>query len=50
MLLFSEDREFAALEEIRDRIDSCDPAAMTPLEALNLLNELKAGLKKSGRD
>jgi DNA mismatch repair protein MutS len=50
MLLFSEDREFAALEEIRDRIESCDPAAMTPLEALNLLNELKTGLKKTGRD
>ena len=47
ILLFPEDREFAALEEIRDRIVSCDPAGMTPLEALNLLNELKAGLEKT---
>ncbi len=50
MLLFSEDREFAALEELRDRIESCDPASMTPLEALNLLDELKASLKKTGKD
>jgi len=49
-LLFPEDREFAALEEIKDRLESFDPAAMTPLEALNLLNEMKTGLKKAGRD
>jgi DNA mismatch repair protein MutS len=49
-LLFPEDREFAVLEEIKDRLESFDPAAMTPLEALNLLNEMKTGLKKAGRD
>ena len=49
-LLFPEDREFAALEEIKDRLESFDPAAMTPLEAFNLLNEMKTGLKKAGRD
>jgi DNA mismatch repair protein MutS len=49
-LLFPEDREFATLEEIKDRLESFDPAAMTPLEALNLLNEMKTGLKKAGRD
>jgi DNA mismatch repair protein MutS len=43
-LLFSEDRERAALEELRDRILACDIAGMTPLEALTFLGGLKDGL------
>jgi len=50
ILLFPEDREFAELENLRDRIEGCDVAAMTPLEALNFLNDLKGGIKKGGTD
>jgi DNA mismatch repair protein MutS len=42
-LLFMEDRERATLEELRDRILSCDIQGMTPLEALNFLGGLKDG-------
>jgi DNA mismatch repair protein MutS len=45
-LLFAQDREFAALEEMRDRIMGCDVAGLTPLEALNFLDDLKRGLGK----
>jgi DNA mismatch repair protein MutS len=43
-LLFAEDRERAALEELADRIRACDIQGMTPLEALNFLGGLKDGL------
>ena len=50
ILLFPEDREFAELENLRDRIERCDVTGMTPLEALNFLNDLKGGIKKGGTD
>ena len=43
-LLFAEDRERAALKELRDRIRNCDIQGMTPLEALIFLGGLKEGL------
>ena len=43
-LLFAEDRERAGLEELADRIRTCDIQGMTPLEALNFLGGLKDGL------
>jgi DNA mismatch repair protein MutS len=49
-LLFAQDREFAALEEMRDRIRGCDVAGLTPLEALNFLDDLKRGLGKGVGD
>jgi DNA mismatch repair protein MutS len=49
-LLFAEDRDLASLEEIRDRIEKCDVSGMTPVEALNFLDDLKKGIGRSGRD
>jgi DNA mismatch repair protein MutS len=45
-LLFKEDREREILNEIRDEITDADISGMTPLEALNKLNELKKKLNK----
>jgi DNA mismatch repair protein MutS len=41
-LLFAEDREAALLRELKDEIEALDLAALTPLEALNVLAGLKA--------
>jgi DNA mismatch repair protein MutS len=41
LLLFSEDREEAVLREIKEEIESCDLSHLTPLAALNFLNQLK---------
>ncbi len=49
-LLFAEDRTFAALEDMKARILDCEVAAMTPLEALTFLDDLKRGLEKAEGD
>jgi DNA mismatch repair protein MutS len=40
-LLFAEDRETALLRELKEQIEALDLAALTPLEALNVLAGLK---------
>jgi DNA mismatch repair protein MutS len=45
LLLFEEDREREKLESLREEIVKCDLNALTPLEALNLLEELQNKLK-----
>jgi len=40
MWLFGEDQRSAALEEVGEALAGLDTGAMTPLEALNLLNRL----------
>jgi DNA mismatch repair protein MutS len=45
LLLFQEDRERKTLEDLREEIAKCDLNALTPLEALNLLDKLKDKLK-----
>ena len=45
-LLFEEDREQAVLDDIKEEIENMDVSSLTPLDALNLLNELKKKLKK----
>ncbi len=45
LLLFREDREQEKLRELKEEIEGCNLSALTPLEALNFLNELKAKLK-----
>jgi len=47
LMLFREDREQERLREIRDEIEGCDISALTPIEALNLLNALKDKLRES---
>jgi DNA mismatch repair protein MutS len=44
LLLFAEDREAALLRELRAEIEGLDVAALTPLEALNILAGLKGRL------
>lgn len=46
LLLFQEDKELEKLREIRDRIEACDLSRLTPLAALNFLNELKSRLEE----
>ncbi len=46
LMLFKEDREQERLREIRDVIEGCDLSALTPLEALNFLNDLQARLRE----
>lgn len=50
ILLFKEEREQEKLREIKEELDSCDLSRLTPLEALNFLNELKEKLKEFGRE
>lgn len=47
LLLFQEDRDQEALEEILDELGKLDVNALQGLEALNLLNEWKERLKKN---
>ena len=44
LLLFEADKDQALLEDLRKEIDSMDISGLTPLEALNKLNEMKARL------
>jgi len=41
LLLFREDRDQEIMEDIKKALKTCDLSRMTPLEALNFLNELK---------
>lgn len=41
LLLFEEDKEFSRMRELKDKLSGLDISRLTPLEALNLLNELK---------
>jgi DNA mismatch repair protein MutS len=50
LLLFQEDLEREALEDIREEIMKCDLDALSPLEALNLLDKLKNKLKNNDRE
>jgi DNA mismatch repair protein MutS len=47
LLLFREEREQERLRAIRDELADCDISALTPLEALNFLNNLKDRLRES---
>ncbi len=46
LLLFREDKEQEKLREIRDKLLACDLTRLTPLAALNFLNELKEALEE----
>ncbi len=41
LLLFQDDRERETLENLREELARCDTNALTPLDALNLLDQLK---------
>jgi DNA mismatch repair protein MutS len=45
LMLFTEDREFALLKDLRSEIEGLDLLSLTPLEALNILGDLKDRLK-----
>jgi DNA mismatch repair protein MutS len=47
LLLFEEEREHERLRTLRDELEACDISALTPLEALNFLNELRDRLRES---
>lgn len=47
MLLFAIDKEYEFLREIKDQIQKVDLESMTPLEALNLLDEMQKKVKNS---
>lgn len=46
LLLFEEDQEREVLDGIREEIERCDLESLTPLAAMNLLNDLKERMKK----
>lgn len=45
ILLFEEDREREILDEVLEKIERCNLSSLTPLAALNFLNELKEKIK-----
>jgi len=47
LLLFKEDRERQMLDEILTEIEKCNLSSLTPLEALNLLNQFKEKIKNA---
>jgi DNA mismatch repair protein MutS len=47
LLLFAEERELEKWRELKDEIGDCDLSSLTPLDALNLLHELKKKVQKS---
>jgi len=49
LLLFEEDRKHAWLEEIKKEIKDFDISCITPLQALNFLNELKEKICKGDK-
>jgi DNA mismatch repair protein MutS len=50
MLLFAEDREIERWREFKDGLEEVDISSLTPLEALNLLSELKKKIEETGED
>jgi len=49
-LLFQEDRDQEVLQEIKEELETCDVAALTPLAALNLLHRLVEKLRQLPSD
>ncbi len=47
MFLFEGDRNYELLKDLKDRIDECDVSEMTPLEALNMIDQLKKKIRES---
>jgi len=47
--LFQQDREQELLGSIKEKIGNANTESMTPLEALNFLDELKYMLEKEGK-
>jgi len=47
LLLFEEDRKQEILVNIKEKIENCDITSLSPLDALNLLNELKEKIENS---
>jgi DNA mismatch repair protein MutS len=41
LFLFGGDEKYRLLKKLRDEIDGCDVSAMTPVEALNMIDRLK---------
>jgi len=41
MFLFGGDEQYRLLKKLRDAIGECDVSAMTPVEALNMIDRLK---------
>jgi DNA mismatch repair protein MutS len=50
LLLFQEDLERETLEELREEITKCDLNALSPIEALNLLDKLKNKLRNRDKE
>jgi DNA mismatch repair protein MutS len=46
LLLFEEDQEREMLDNIREEIEKCDLKSLTPLDALNFLNDIRERLNK----
>jgi DNA mismatch repair protein MutS len=46
LLLFEEDQEREMLDNIREEITKCDLKSLTPLDALNFLNDIRERLNK----
>ncbi len=49
LLLFKEDKEQEILNEMREEIEGCDVSHLTPLDALNFINQMKEKIKNSER-
>jgi len=49
LLLFKTDKDLRVLDEIREAINQTDISKLTPLEALNLLNEMREKIKGGRR-
>jgi len=49
-LLFREDKERELLKELKEELEKCDLSSLTPLEALNFINELQEKIKKQETD
>lgn len=47
LLLFKQDREQEFLNDLKDEIENIDISTLSPLEALNVLDELKEKVKKN---
>jgi DNA mismatch repair protein MutS len=50
MFLFKEDREQELLKDIKEEIDKCHISELTPLDALNILSQLKKKIKDKGKE
>ncbi|HHF51089.1 MAG TPA: DNA mismatch repair protein MutS, partial [Candidatus Aminicenantes bacterium] len=46
LFLFGGDEKYRLLKKLKDEIDRCDVSAMTPVEALNMIDRLKKEIKE----